>query len=66
MAMVCLCHGVSERKVAKAIERGAETIDEVGAACNAGTCCMGCHPTIETMLAVRSRTAVAGARVAVA
>ena len=64
--MVCLCHGVSERKVAKAIERGAETIEEVGAACGAGTCCMGCHPTIETMLTVRGRTVIAGAHVAVA
>ena len=66
MAMVCLCHGVSERKVAKAIERGADTIEEVGATCGAGTCCMGCHPTIETMLAVRGRTVSPAARIAIA
>lgn len=49
--MVCLCEGVSERKVAKAIERGAATVAEVTAACRAGACCGGCHPTIDELLA---------------
>lgn len=51
MAMVCLCHGVSERKVAKAIARGADDLAAVGAACGAGTCCGGCHDTILGLLA---------------
>jgi bacterioferritin-associated ferredoxin len=51
MAMVCLCHGVSERTVRKAIERGAGTIEQVGEVCRAGTCCHGCHATIDAMLA---------------
>ncbi len=54
MAMVCLCHGVSERKVHRAIDRGACTIDEVGMLCGAGTCCYGCHPTIEELIAERA------------
>jgi bacterioferritin-associated ferredoxin len=49
--MVCLCEGVSERKVRKAIDHGATTVDDVTMACRAGGCCMGCHPTIEAMLA---------------
>jgi bacterioferritin-associated ferredoxin len=48
--MVCLCNGVSERKVRKAIERGAATEDEVAAACGAGDRCGGCRPTVGDML----------------
>ena len=50
MAYVCLCNSVSERKVRRAIDRGASTIDEVGAACGAGTSCQGCHDTIGDLL----------------
>ena len=50
MAMVCLCHGVSERTVRRAVEHGAATVAEVGEATRAGTCCMSCHPTIEAIL----------------
>lgn len=48
---VCLCRGVSERKVRSAISRGARTVEEVGAACGAGTRCKGCWPLIDDMLA---------------
>jgi bacterioferritin-associated ferredoxin len=48
---VCLCRGVSERKVRSAISRGARTIEEVGAACGAGTRCGGCWPLIDDLLA---------------
>ena len=51
--MVCLCHGVSERKVERAIEHGATTIDEVGYACRAGTSCGVCRETIDQMIDVR-------------
>ncbi len=53
MALVCLCNNVNERKVAKAIKHGAATVEAVGDACDAGTCCMGCHPMIEELLAER-------------
>jgi bacterioferritin-associated ferredoxin len=55
MAMVCLCHGVSERRVRREIERGAGTVEQVGQACRAGTCCGGCRPTIESLLAEPQR-----------
>jgi bacterioferritin-associated ferredoxin len=48
--MVCLCNGVGERKVRKAIDHGASTVDEVTAACAAGGRCGGCRPTIAAML----------------
>ncbi len=47
---VCLCHGVTAREVRRAIRYGASTIDEVGLASGAGTCCHGCHPTIDELL----------------
>ena len=50
MAMVCLCHGVNERRVRREIEHGASTIEEVAARCRAGSECFGCHPTIDDLL----------------
>jgi bacterioferritin-associated ferredoxin len=47
---VCLCRAVSDRKVRKVINRGAATVDEVGAACGAGTGCGGCRPEIQALL----------------
>jgi bacterioferritin-associated ferredoxin len=52
--MVCLCEGVSERKVRRSIDHGATTIDEVTAACRAGGRCGGCRPTIDSMIAQRA------------
>jgi bacterioferritin-associated ferredoxin len=51
MAMVCLCHGINERRVRREIDAGARTVAEVTMSCHAGDCCQSCHPTIETMLA---------------
>jgi assimilatory nitrate reductase catalytic subunit len=63
VALVCLCNGVNERKVARAVERGADTIEAVGRACGAGTTCHGCHATIEEL--IEARLAVAPIRLAV-
>ena len=51
MAVVCLCVGVSERKVHRAIGNGAASIDDVGRACGAGSRCGGCHETLDALLA---------------
>jgi len=51
--MVCLCRGVSERTVARAIDRGANTVDEVGMECGAGTGCGVCRATIADMIVTR-------------
>lgn len=50
MAMVCLCHGVNERRVRREIERGAHSVADVSMACDAGSCCQSCHPTIEMLI----------------
>ena len=48
--IVCLCRGVSDRAVRAVIRAGAETEDEVGELCGAGTCCGGCQPTITELI----------------
>ena len=48
--MVCLCHGVSERRVRREIEHGATSVDELAARCGAGSCCYGCHATLDDLL----------------
>ncbi len=50
MAMVCLCYGVPERRVRREIDRGATSVEAVGEACRAGTCCGVCRDTIEELL----------------
>ena len=51
MALVCLCHGVNERRVRREIEHGAATLEDVADRCHAGSGCLGCHPTIDALLA---------------
>jgi bacterioferritin-associated ferredoxin len=50
MAVACLCHAVSERRVRREIDHGADSIEAIAASCGAGSCCYGCHPTIERLL----------------
>jgi bacterioferritin-associated ferredoxin len=60
MAMVCLCHGVNERRIRKEIDHGACTIEDIAARCGAGDCCQSCHPTLDDLLAEHAAaTAVA-------
>ncbi|MDQ3738101.1 MAG: (2Fe-2S)-binding protein [Actinomycetota bacterium] len=50
MSFVCLCHGINSRQIREEIHSGAYSVEEIGRRCGAGTCCLGCHPTIEAML----------------
>jgi bacterioferritin-associated ferredoxin len=59
--IVCLCHRVSDRTIQGCIDRGARTLDEVGASCGAGTDCGGCRGEIESMLD-EARDSASGAR----
>ena len=53
--LVCSCKAVFESTVRHAVASGAETVDEVGARCDAGTDCGTCHSTIEDVLAEMQR-----------
>ncbi len=48
--IVCHCHAVTDREIRRAAERGATTPREVAQHCQAGTCCGGCVPVVETIL----------------
>ena len=56
MAIVCLCNRVSDRRVRRSVDAGAETVGDVGVACGAGTTCGGCHDTIDEIIEVRRAT----------
>jgi bacterioferritin-associated ferredoxin len=56
MALVCLCHGVNERRIRREIDHGASTVAEIAERCEAGSCCQSCHPTLDELLAERAAT----------
>ena len=49
----CICHAVTEAEVADAMDAGASTEEEIGAACGAGTGCGSCLDRICAMLSDR-------------
>jgi bacterioferritin-associated ferredoxin len=56
--IVCLCHGISERRVGAVIAAGADTLDAVAAACAAGSDCGACQDVLLDLLAdARARRA---------
>lgn len=54
--IVCLCHAVRDRELDAAIAEGAETVEEVGEACGAGTGCGACVEEIEERLEACGRS----------
>ena len=47
---VCLCKVVTDGQVEDAIRGGADSVDEVGEECGAGTGCGACHEQIQDMI----------------
>jgi bacterioferritin-associated ferredoxin len=56
VALICHCENVSDRSIGLAIHAGADSIDAITDACNAGGRCGGCHATLDTMLALLGST----------
>lgn len=48
--IVCSCTGVTDRTIGAVLATGASSIDEVGAACGAGTRCGGCWPHLQALI----------------
>jgi bacterioferritin-associated ferredoxin len=48
--IVCLCLALSDQAIRASIAAGALTLDEVVAACRAGTGCGSCVPVLERMI----------------
>lgn len=48
--IICTCLNVSKEDIIKAIKDGADTLEKVQEATQAGTICGGCIPKIEQLL----------------
>lgn len=57
--VLCRCSGATYGDVQRACDEGCATVDDVGAACRAGTGCGGCRAMIESMLAPAAEAAPA-------
>lgn len=60
--LVCLCQGISEKRVKAAIRSGACTRKQVTKACRAGGGCGGCHDVIGEMIRKHGEPAAPAAR----
>jgi bacterioferritin-associated ferredoxin len=47
---VCHCRAVSDRVITGEVARGASSIEELAAACGAGSKCGGCWSALEELL----------------
>ena len=48
---VCLCHGISESRLQKAIIEGARSFEQLQSCTGVATCCGACEPCAREMLA---------------
>ena len=48
--IVCLCRGISERRIEATVAAGAKTAGDVSRACGAGTDCGACSPLIAALV----------------
>lgn len=48
--IACHCNAVTDTTILSAIACGAADIDAIGAACEAGRRCGGCHDTLDNLL----------------
>jgi bacterioferritin-associated ferredoxin len=48
--IVCHCYCVSDREIRACAREGANSVGEVGRACEAGTGCGGCRPEIAAII----------------
>ena len=54
--LVCICKGVSDRRITEEIRRGACTLRQIQEGCQAGTDCKTCVRQIRQMLAAHSHS----------
>jgi bacterioferritin-associated ferredoxin len=52
--ILCVCKGVSDKKVQAAVDEGCRTVKQVGSKCSAGTDCGICARAIHDMLHARN------------
>ena len=47
---VCLCHGIRERELRDAVERGCDSFEQLQACTGVSTCCRTCEPVAREVL----------------
>jgi bacterioferritin-associated ferredoxin len=47
---VCLCHGISERRLQEAIVDGARSFEQLQSCTGVATCCGACEPCVRQVL----------------
>jgi bacterioferritin-associated ferredoxin len=50
---VCLCQGISEKRLQQAIHEGARSFEQLQSCTGVATCCGACEPCAREMLAER-------------
>jgi bacterioferritin-associated ferredoxin len=48
---VCVCHGVSDKQLKRALESGVRTFEQLQACTGVATCCGACEPCAREILA---------------
>lgn len=59
--IVCVCHGVRCSEIRAAVRAGADTVEAIGLACDAGTDCGSCRCVVQDLLDEELETLAAGA-----
>ena len=54
---VCLCQGISEKRLQQAIQDGARSFEQLQSCTGVATCCGACEPCAREMLGERVDTA---------
>jgi bacterioferritin-associated ferredoxin len=47
---VCICHGLSEKRLQQAIQEGARSFEQLQSCTGVATCCGACEPCAREML----------------
>jgi bacterioferritin-associated ferredoxin len=61
---VCLCHGISEKRLTQAIKDGACSFEQLQSHTGVATCCGACEPCARQMLDERLDSAKAAPQAA--
>ncbi len=47
---ICVCHGISDRKLREVVQQGARSFEELQARTGVSTCCGACEPMARAMV----------------
>jgi bacterioferritin-associated ferredoxin len=47
---ICICHGISDRRLRQAVSDGAQSFDDLQASTGVGSCCGACEPSVRELV----------------